>query len=140
MFRKITTALAAMALVLLGSLAIVPPANASAGGTYCFHFEDHTPYDKKPVYIDVSYDGKFWYGILPTTSNEKGCGYFVLGYEYRGMYVRALAQWDLLSPDGQILQRNRGLSPVVGLPGQSLVHLGSGLVLCASWVRYAPCR
>lgn len=141
MLRRITSSLAAMALILLGSLSIAPPANASAGVTFCFHFQDHAPYDNKPVYIDVSHDGNFWYGIHPMTSNANGCGYYVVGYEYRGMFVRALAQWDLRSPDGAtILQRHRGLSPVIGLPGQSLVHLGSGLVLCASWVRYAPCR
>lgn len=140
MRRKITTALICLAMILLGTVALAPPANAASGGTYCFHEEDGDPYAYKPVYIDVSFDGKFWYGVLPTQSGANGCGGFNLSGSYTGMYVRAQAQWDALSDKGQVLQRWGAISPLWGLPGEQFVYLGNGIVLCASWSETSPCH
>ena len=140
MRRKITTILTALAMILLGGIAIAPPANAASGGTFCFKEEDDEPYAHKPVYIQVSSDGNFWYGVLDLRTGAGGCGWFSLAGNLRNYYVQAWAQWDLYSPDGVILQRQNGTSPLWGMPGNHEANLGTGIVLCASWEYTAPCR
>lgn len=61
MLRKITTARSALALVILGSIAIAPSAKAASGGSYCFQYETNGyPYDTQPVYIQFSDDMVNW--------------------------------------------------------------------------------
>lgn len=140
MRRKIATILTALAMILLGGVAIAPPANAASGGKYCFKNQDDSPYAHKPVYIDLSTDGNFWHGVLTTQSDASGCGWFTLSGDYTNYIVRAQAQWDLVDSNGQVLQRHGALSPLWGLPGDTQYFLGTGIVLCASWVPYEPCR
>lgn len=140
MRRKITTILTSLAMLLLGTIAIAPPANAASGGSFCFKEEDDEPFAYKPVYIDLSTDGKFWYNVLATQTDWSGCGGFTLSGGYTGYLVRAQAQWDLRGPEGQVLQRWGAYSPLWGLPGDEFYSLGTGIVLCASWEPYAPCR
>lgn len=140
MRRKISAVLTSLAMILLGTITIAPPASAASGGTFCFKHQDDTPYVNKPVYIQVSSDGNYWYGVLDLRTGADGCGWFSFTGDIRNYYVQAWAQWDLYSPEGKILQRHQATSPLWGTPGDQQAHLGTGIVLCASWDYSAPCR
>ncbi|MGY3320794.1 hypothetical protein ACVWZ7_003897 [Arthrobacter sp. TE12232] len=139
MLRKITTALSALALVILGSIAIAPSANAASGGSYCFQYETNGyPYDTQPVYIQFSDDMVNWNTALIMNTDSSGCGAFYVYGDDIYRYVRAVARQEVRTSLGGVAAVWSGSSPLYGNPGNAAPSLGTGLVTCVSRSVY-PC-
>ncbi|WP_222424649.1 hypothetical protein [Arthrobacter sp. KBS0702] len=136
---KITAALMSLALALLGAVAIAPPANASSGGTFCFHQQDDSPFANKPVSVDLSSDMNNWYTVLALQTDENGCSGFTLSGSYTEYYVRASVDWYWTGDAGEVFQHWFGTTGYYQ-PGQQADWMYSNVVYCASVDRSTPCR
>jgi hypothetical protein len=137
MRRKITTALISLAMIVLGTIAIAPPANASSGGTFCFHRDDDSPFTNAPVSLELSADGSVWVSVLALQTDENGCSWYALSGDYTQYYVRVSVDW-WTGPVGEFPLHYWATS-TYALPGSQYDTLGNNVVYCASTSRSNPC-
>lgn len=135
--RRITTALISLAMVVLGTVVVAPPADAAAGGYFCFSYYNGYAYYNEPVYIEVSADTVNWTSILTMQSDTNGCGGFILSGDDVNMYVRAEAAQSMAGPLGGVSAVWTGVSPNIGNPGVGVANLGWGVVVCTTRTVYA---
>ncbi|WP_427016557.1 hypothetical protein ACQCSX_17770 [Pseudarthrobacter sp. P1] len=139
MRRKITTALISLAMVILGTVAIAPPANASSGGSFCFVNADGSAYANLPAFVQLSPDNSTgWFNVMEMATEATGCGAFTLTGSYTGYFVRAVAYHDFHNPGEGALIYWSGIAPLNGIPGDAAPHLGTGIVTCTPWA--LPCE
>jgi hypothetical protein len=142
MRRKITTALISLAMILLGTVALAPPANAASGVSYCFVNEDGTAYANLPATLQLSVvnndDYHNWYSVAAMNTDARGCGTFAIWGSFVNAYARVYAYTDLHNPGEGALIYWWGFSPVIGLPGDQASFLGTGIIRCQAWS--IPCQ
>lgn len=139
MLRKTTTALSVLALVMVGSVAVAPSANALSGGTYCFKYAKMgTAYANQPVLIQLSDDNANWVTAMTAETAPNGCGGFTLWGTWTQKYVRAVAERKAVGPlKTGIVAVWSGTTPLVGSPGSWTADLGTGGVYCTTKTVYA---
>ncbi|MCX6497700.1 MAG: hypothetical protein NTU93_02720 [Arthrobacter sp.] len=136
--RKVITALTSLAMIFLGTVVMAPPADAAAGGYFCFSYYNGYAYYNQPVYIEVSADKVNWTSILTMQSDTKGCGGFILSGNAVNMYVRAEASQSMVGPlRTGVSAVWTGVSPNIGNPGVGVANLGWGVVVCTTRTVYA---
>lgn len=138
MLRKITTALSALGLVVVGSIAIAPPANAVSGVSYCFKFKNGSAYDRMPTTLQLSADNIDWYPVAYGESDPYGCGAFTIWGGVTNAYARVVAEYHV---KGTVCCGSpatwTGTSPLIGLPGEGTADLGTGVIVCVTKTVYA---
>ncbi|GAA2138416.1 hypothetical protein [Arthrobacter humicola] len=138
MRRKIMTALFSIVMLVLGTVALASPAQASSGGTFCFRQQNDDPFMNKPVSLELSADGNNWYNVLTLQTDESGCGWYTLTGDYTQYYVRVTADWWWTGINGELRQHWTGFT-IAGSPGTQYDSLGSNIVICASVDETSPC-
>jgi hypothetical protein len=135
MRRKITTALISLAMLVLGTVAVAPAANASSQNFYCFVNADGTLYASLPVTVQVSRDYTNWYDVLSTATEANGCSSYTLSGDYMTMYSRAKAYTEVPTQDGMggAMIYWLGYSQWTANPGEAAADLGTGTVVCYAW-------
>lgn len=131
MIRKITTTLLAIVTLVLGTVALASPAQASSGGTFCFRQQNDEPFMNKPVSLDLSTDGTNWYSVLTLQTDQTGCGWYALTGDYTQYYARVSVDWWWKGDNGELRQHWWGWTAAVS-PGTQQDSLGSNVVICAS--------
>lgn len=138
MIRKIITALSALAMVVVGTVAVAPPANAVSGVSYCFQYENGYPYARLPAFLQLSVDNANWYSVATMTTDPYGCGAFNIWGNFTNTYARVMAEHNVKGPVGNgITAVWTGTSPLVGLPGGQVASLGTGVVVCTTRTVFA---
>lgn len=138
MIRKIITALSALALVMVGTVVVAPAANAASGVNYCFKFKNGYAYDRMPTILQLSVDNVNWYPVALGNSDVYGCGSYVIWGDITNAYARVVAEYHVKGTVGSGSPATwTGTSPITATPGQGVVDLGTGTIVCTTRTVYA---
>ena len=138
MKRRFITSLIAVAMTLVGLVSLAPPANALAQGTYCFSYPGRGgAASGVTIFIQLSTDpdpaSSAWHSVFEDKADINGCGGFTLSGAYASdNYVRVIARTDVRGYGSTVRYSWLGESPLYGLPGDGVAHLGNGVVYCYS--------
>jgi hypothetical protein len=138
MIRKIITAFSALVMVMVGIVAVAPPANAASEVSYCFKFPNGALYARMPAFIQLSTDTVNWSSVNVMETDPYGCGTFSISGNFTEAYARVQAQYNV---EGTVHRGSPaywiGITPYYALPGQGAVNLGTGVMDCIQRVPYA---
>lgn len=125
----------AASIATLVSVTLAPPAGAAATGSYCFVQTNGHPWGgiNTAVQVNSENTNSGWQDVAYTETDGSGCAVFALSGTYQSMYVRAITQYRV----GSTLWL--GVTPLVGLPGNHHVDLGTGVVRCHTTNPSDPC-
>lgn len=138
MIRKVITGLSALVMVVVGSVAVAPPASAATEVSYCFKYSNGALYARLPAFIQLSTDTVNWTSVNVMETDPYGCGTFRIWGDFTDAYARVQAEHHV---EGTVHRGSPatwiGVSPFYALPGQGAVNLGTGVMDCVEHVPYA---
>ena len=112
------------------SLASAQPASAASFVSYCFKPSTGGAWMYQPVYLQ-KYTTSGWQGVLKAEADSTGCGGFNIGTTLRSYNVRVVAHDQVVSSYGGVVTAVWvGVTPLMALPGDARVNLGTGIVYC----------
>jgi hypothetical protein len=136
MIRKIITTMFSLSALVLGSIALAPPAHAATGVSYCFNYPGRggaasgIPTHVQVNPTDDNVNG--WTTVASDTANINGCGVYTLSGSYAtDMYVRVIA-FKPVYHGTTVMYGWLGISALKGTPGGGFVDLGYATVYCYS--------
>lgn len=123
---------------MVGTVAVAPAANAASGVNYCFKFKNGFAYDRMPTTLQLSGDNVTWSTAAAGNSDVYGCGSYVIWGDLTKTYARVVAEYHVKGTVGSGSPATwTGISPITALPGQGVVDLGTGTIVCTTSTVYA---
>jgi hypothetical protein len=121
--RRLTSALLVLSLTAGTIAASATPADAASNVTGCFRSNKGYSLTGLPVQLQAYYLGT-WFTVASQPLSSAGCVAWSVNPDSRSFYLRLVVNYQIAPAYWS------GSSPLMALPGDVAVHLGTGVVTC----------